>query len=276
VVSGTRSEMAAARMGLRTAICLLLTCLNGLTAVAQDTTKQSSPVPPAKDSSEQGLKPAATTSKGIAGRVDAIARRGERIVFDTDSTVERFTRRTDPASRFVRRVSPVGFWVPVIAVAAQPMVWADEAKDGNESNAQYARAATAALAIGLLVSRTTKHFVHRARPCAGATNDSSDRAPDPAVARCARGSGVRDSTSFFSEHAMALFSIAAAESFYAQRANAPNATLVTASTFATAGVLSLGRIYQGHHWLSDVVVGAAVGTASGLLAAQLGPAARVR
>jgi membrane-associated phospholipid phosphatase len=41
-------------------------------------------------------------------------------------------------------------------------------------------------------------------------------------------------------------------------------------------VFSIGRIYQGHHWLTDVVIGAAVGTTSGFLAAQLAPAARGR
>jgi len=80
--------------------------------------------------------------------------------------------------------------------------------------------------------------------------------------------------SFFSEHTMALFAIAAATSFQAQRQQAANATQLTAITFTTASVFAAGRVYQRHHWLSDVLVGAAVGTASGFLAAQLTPAAR--
>ena len=70
---------------------------------------------------------------------------------------------------------------------------------------------------------------------------------------------------------MSVFAIAAAASFQAQRQNAPNAEVVTATTFSAAAVLAVGRIYQRHHWLSDVIVGAAVGTASGFLGAQLTP-----
>ena len=76
---------------------------------------------------------------------------------------------------------------------------------------------------------------------------------------------------------MALFAIAAATSFQAQRQNAPNANLLTTTTFSIAGAMGIERIYQRHHWLSDVIVGAAVGTGSGFLAAQLVPArSRVR
>ena len=94
-----------------------------------------------------------------------------------------------------------------------------------------------------------------------------------AHAACSR-SGVGNQTSFFSEHTMSVFAIAAGTSFQAQRQNAPNAELVTAVTFTAATVLAVGRIYQRHHWLSDIIVGAAVGTASGFLGAQLTPTYR--
>ena len=191
--------------------------------------------------------------------------------------VERWSQRGDAVSRAFRAVTPVAFWVPVVGVTAVPLVWADESEDGHRLNAAYARNTAAALALGFVASRTAKHFIRRARPCTG--EDPGDIAIGhlrDSTARCPAGSHVSSYSSFFSEHTMALFAIAAATSFQAQRRSAPNAGLVTVATFSGASLFSVARIYQRHHWLSDVLVGAAVGTASGFAAAQLVPAARRR
>jgi len=203
----------------------------------------------------------------------AAVRRGEAVVFEADSAVARWSLHPDPASRTLRHLSPVAFWVPVVVVAGEPLIWADEAQDRHRLNAQYARSSTEALALGFVVSRATKRFVHRARPCTGAApGDVFTHALADTLHKCPRGSAVSDYSSFFSEHAMALFAIASAATFQAQRQHAPNANTLAAAAFGGATVFSVGRIYQRHHWLSDVLVGAAVGTASGFLAAQLVPA----
>jgi membrane-associated phospholipid phosphatase len=204
-----------------------------------------------------------------------VARRTERTIFDTDSAVAQWSRHDDPASRTLRSLSPVAFWVPVVTVTAVPLIWADESQDGHRLNAQYARNAAAALTLGFVASRTTKHFIHRARPCTGREpEDITFRPVADSLPQCPRGSHVSGYSSFFSEHTMALFAIAAAASFQAQRQNAPNAATVTVASFSGASVFSIARIYQRHHWLTDVLVGAAVGTASGFAASQLGPARR--
>ena len=192
-------------------------------------------------------------------------------MFDVDSAVAQWSLRNDPTSRALRAIAPFAFWVPVAAVVTVPATWADEAQDGNHVNASYARSATTALAFGFVTSRTVKHFVHRARPCTGAGPSGRVTDADSVNASTCSSHGVRNQTSFFSEHTMSVFAIAAGTSFQAQRQNAPNAELVTAATFTAATVLAVGRIYQRHHWLSDVIVGAAVGTASGFLGAQLTP-----
>jgi membrane-associated phospholipid phosphatase len=193
-------------------------------------------------------------------------------VFGADSAVESWTSHDDRASRTLRKLSPIAFWVPIAAVATTPVVWADEAQDGNAMNAQYARSATAALAFGFIASRTAKYFVHRARPCTGESPGVIlvGTLPD-SLPPCDKGSHVAGYTSFFSEHTVALFAIASAATFQAQRQNDRNAAPIAAVAFTGASVFSLGRIYQHQHWLSDVLVGAAVGTASGWLGAQLGP-----
>lgn len=202
------------------------------------------------------------------------AREAERVVFDADSTVAQWSVHDDPVSRALRRLSPVAFWVPIAAVAAVPVIWADEAQDGHGLNAAYARNATAGVALGLVASRITKHFVHRARPCTGeAPGDISVRRLADSLPQCPPGSHVRSYASFFSEHTMVLFAIASSMTFQAQRRSAPNAALVAGVSFPAAAVLSIGRIYEHHHWLTDVLVGAGVGTACGFLAAQLAPSA---
>ena len=199
----------------------------------------------------------------------AAVRRGARSIFAVDSTVELWSRHPDPASGALRHLAPVAFWVPVVAVVSSPLVWADEAQDGNYLNAQYARSATTALALGFIASRATKHFVRRTRPCGVEVAADSLRGAG-AMSRCP-GSSVRSNASFFSEHAMAVFAIASAATFQSQRQSAPNANAIVAVSMTAATAIGISRIYQHHHWLSDVVIGAAVGTASGFLSAQLAP-----
>ena len=210
----------------------------------------------------------------IGRRAVVVARKGERVMFGVDSAAEVWKQHDDRVSRTLRQLSPVAFWIPVAAVPATPIVWADESQDGNILNARYARSATAALALGLIASRTTKHFIHRARPCTGeGPGDVSVGRQSDSLQGCPKGSHVGAYSSFFSEHTVALFAIASAATFQAQREQAPNAATIAGVAFGAASVGSIARLYQHHHWLSDVVIGAAVGTGAGWLSAQLGPRA---
>lgn len=254
-------------------LLILVAALAGLQAAplaAQDTLI----VKVSRDSSVSGdstsgsrLQRLRTAGRRLGGGSIAIARRGARSIFALDSTVELLSRHPDPASGALRYVAPVAFWVPVVAVVATPLVWAEEAQDGNQLNAQYARSATTALALGFLASRATKHFIRRTRPC-GMTVAGDSLATGGPTSRC---SLVRSDASFFSEHAMAAFAIASAATFQAQRQSAPNANAIAGLAMTAATGVAISRIYQHHHWLSDVVVAAAVGTASGFLSAQLAP-----
>src|SRR5439155_17369029 len=113
--------------------------------------------------------------------------------------------RTDRASRLMRGAAPVAFWLPPLATVAAPAIWADERRDGHAINAQNARAATQALALGFIVSRTTKAIGHRARPCSGEPPDSVFLHPVSDPSRCARERLISAYTSFFSEHTMSAF-----------------------------------------------------------------------
>jgi membrane-associated phospholipid phosphatase len=208
----------------------------------------------------------------IRRRSVGVLRGGVGALFQTDSVADAWAQRDDPPSRALRAAAPVAFWVPVAAVAILPTTWLDQAGDGHQVNASYARAATTSLALGLVVSRTTKALIHRARPCTGAAPDSVFVHPVSSDAPgCARARGMSGYSSFFSEHAMAAFAIASAASFQAQRRNDPKAGLITAVGFSAATAIGVARVYQHHHWLSDVLVGAAVGTASGFVGSRLTP-----
>lgn len=247
------------------ALCL---CVAAAPAAAQDTL--ATPAAVSRDSLADSTAPGRMerlrrNAQQVGGGTVALARRGAHSIFTVDSTVEQWTRRGAPTSGVMRYVAGVAFWVPVAAVVTPPLVWADEARDGNHLNAQYARTATTALAMGFVASRTVKHFVRRTRPCGLQVADTSSAG---ASVTCA-GTSVRRNASFFSEHTMAVFALASAATFQAQRQLAPNANTIALVSFTAATGLGLARIYQRHHWLSDVVVGAAVGTVSGYLSAQL-------
>ncbi len=198
------------------------------------------------------------------------ARAGERFVFRADAATDRFARHHDPGNALLRRGAPIAYWTPFAAVAAAPVVWGDALAERRDAAAVYGGSSTAALALGFAVSRAAKHFVHRARPCTDLGPETvSLRSMSDTTTSCFGGWGVAHNTSFFSEHAMAMFAIAAASSFTAQRTNDPHADAIAAVSFSIATAVGVGRVYQRHHWLSDVLVGAAVGTGAGYLAAQI-------
>jgi membrane-associated phospholipid phosphatase len=72
-----------------------------------------------------------------------------------------------------------------------------------------------------------------------------------------------DYLSFPSGHATVAFSVS---SILAARINRPMATV---GLYTIAAVTSFSRVYNDEHWLSDVFLGAAIGTASGLTVASL-------
>jgi membrane-associated phospholipid phosphatase len=231
--------------------------LSGFVTVAMTLGAQDSASLARADSAASRAQRARAAAVRISDRTVRLARRGAILTFDVDSTVEYWTTHDDAGSAVARRVSPIAFWVPVAAVAAQPFIWADESREGHLVNSDYARSATAALAMGFITSRTTKHFIRRERPCAREADSTG---------HC---SLVKANASFFSEHTMAVFAIASSATFLAQRRHAKNANAIATLTFGSAGLVGIGRIYEHHHWLSDVVVGALVGAGAGWVAAQL-------
>ena len=70
--------------------------------------------------------------------------------------------------------------------------------------------------------------------------------------------------SFWGGHSMLAFSVAAASTQVARLRGRPGWRWLAAVTFAGAAATAWLRVAADRHWLTDVVVGAGVGTAVGL------------
>jgi membrane-associated phospholipid phosphatase len=154
--------------------------------------------------------------------------------------------------------------VLLLTAVAQPLVDAGLVAWAGDKNSDVAGQMFAidfsAFAVSGFLNFYTKALVGRARPY------SRDCSEDRPTAECA---SADRTMSFFSGHAATTFT--AAGLACAHHSNLPLYGSAGADVIACAGMMSLAtatgllRIVADKHYLSDVLVGAAVGTASGLL-----------
>lgn len=113
-----------------------------------------------------------------------------------------------------------------------------------------------ALALSTVVTVTLKGLIGRARPDASPTRQYDFRF----------GTGFThdERGSLPSLHSASAFSVAAVASVESARWW-PHSGWVGPVAYTTAGMVAISRLYSNRHWLSDVLGGAAVGIASGLL-----------
>jgi len=115
---------------------------------------------------------------------------------------------------------------------------------------------TEAIAISGIATGAIKGLVGRARPY---VNDN-----DPSSFALDRGFHNAQDTSFPSGHATAAFAAAAVVAGESQRWWPSAARYVAPAAYGTATLVALARLYSNKHWASDVVMGAGIGTLSGL------------
>jgi membrane-associated phospholipid phosphatase len=147
-------------------------------------------------------------------------------------------------------------WATLVAATALPLGAALTADNVGKSDVIVPlEAAGAALAT----VETVKHIVHRPRPYAHYCE------PPAAGALCK----VDSRLSFFSGHTAAAFAAATAAGEIARMKGYRNATTIRSTGLALAAATGLLRTAADRHYLSDVVVGAAVGWAIGKGVARL-------
>lgn len=146
-------------------------------------------------------------------------------------------------------------------MAAGAILWgAGEIRD-NSSNIAMGRSATQALIASSLLTGTLKFAFGRARPFVHADTNSRDF-------KLGRGWGDDSYRAFPSGHTTAAFAFAAAMSQERARLRGRSGG-VDALAYGSATLIGLSRMMLDKHWLSDVLVGAAIGTAGGILTVRL-------
>lgn len=116
---------------------------------------------------------------------------------------------------------------------------------------------TEAVLFGSGITWVLKGLTGRARPFATADTTAHDF-------KFGGGFGNAARQSFPSGHATAAFAAAAAVTSEAERGWPGHFWLVAPVMYGGASLVGLSRMYHDKHWASDVVLGAAVGTFSGL------------
>jgi membrane-associated phospholipid phosphatase len=127
---------------------------------------------------------------------------------------------------------------------------------GNERMADLGLHGTEAIGVGLGVVTVAKMLAGRARPYVDVRN--------PRDFRLGRGVRHEEYRSFPSGHTVMAFSAAAAVTSEATRWWPDSRWYVGPAMYGGASLVGLSRMYNNKHWASDVLVGAAVGTFSGL------------
>ena len=116
---------------------------------------------------------------------------------------------------------------------------------------------TEATIAGAAITEVLKGFVGRARPYVSADTN-------PHTFKFLSGFGNDQRASFPSGHATIAFAAAAAASSEVGREYPKLKWIVGPILYTSAAFVGLARMYQSQHWASDVVMGAGIGTFTGL------------
>lgn len=126
----------------------------------------------------------------------------------------------------------------------------------NKEMADLGLHGTEAVAIGTIIITVGKGAAGRARPY-----QSPD---DPRNFKLNRGWKHEEYRSFPSGHSVAGFAAASAVTAETSRFWPKSTWIVGPVMYGGAGLIAATRMYANKHWASDVIVGAAIGTFSGL------------
>ncbi len=165
-----------------------------------------------------------------------------------NTQTDRFLRN---ASRDVQYVADPGSIVIGVAMygAGRLAGWRDVADLGLHG--------TEAVVVSGAFTALIKAFAGRARPYLSADTNAHDF-------KFARGFGKNGYNSFPSGHTSAAFAAAAAVTSESQRWWPAGTWIVAGTMYGGATLVGASRMYNNAHWASDVVLGAAIGTFSGI------------
>ena len=115
--------------------------------------------------------------------------------------------------------------------------------------------------VASLTGNSLKYVLGRARPYVSGATKPNDFA-------IGSGFGNGDRQAFPSGHSYSAFAAAAAVTAETRRWWPQSTWIVAPVMYGGATMVGLSRMYHNQHWVSDVVLGAAIGTFSGLKVVQ--------
>lgn len=203
--------------------------------------------PPAAFSRFEARRFAAVFGLGVvAYSVDEIAR-------------ERVNGVSDPSGSLGARLADIGnFYGSPGAIGFGALMWGGGLVAKRPTIATSGLRALEAIAVSGVVTSVLKETMGRARPYI-----TTDGRADWQLFRGTRTS-TGDYESFPSGHATAAFAFAAAVTAEVALRAPERARTVGVVTYGLAGLSAYARMHGDRHWLSDVTVGAGVGTVTAL------------
>jgi membrane-associated phospholipid phosphatase len=207
------------------------------------------------DTIARSRKPLFTSSDAIAAGAFTLAtlavipldRPAARVLQDSTRQASRFLRHQATNVRLIAEPGSLIIGGTLYAVGRL---------SGNERMADLGLHGTEAIGVGLGVVTVAKVLAGRARPYVNLD--------DPRDFRLGRGLRHEEYRSFPSGHTVMAFSAAAAVTSETTRWWPSSRWYVGPLMYGGASLVGLSRMYNNKHWASDVLVGAAVGTFSGL------------
>ncbi len=128
---------------------------------------------------------------------------------------------------------------------------------GWKNVADFGLHGTEAIVVAAGATTLLKEVAGRARPFVSTDNNPHDF-------RFGRGLKGDDFQSFPSGHTSAAFALASTVTSESERWWPHQTWIVAPATYGAATLVGLSRMYNNEHWASDVVLGAAIGTFSGI------------
>ena len=145
--------------------------------------------------------------------------------------------------------------IPAIQLGALVVASRDERPDDSDGFLTDGLAVVESVVIAGLLNQTVKFAVGRQRPYAHV---------DPEVPAT-----VEDNLSFYSGHSTLVFTLVAASGTVAQMRDYRWAPWIWTGGLALASGTAYLRMAGDRHWLTDIAVGAAIGTAVGIAVPRL-------
>jgi membrane-associated phospholipid phosphatase len=230
---------------------LPLALLLSLAAPPYGALAQTAPTPAATE-----LPPAPLLAP-VDGYLAGVALLGTAALAPLDLHVARIARRPGFQEPAALRVSSRGLdllGVPGTVLLAGGL-WVGGRKADAPATATAGVRAGEAIVLAEVLTYGLKVATGRARPRASPE--------DPLSFGLGRGLRSGDFRSFPSAHSSAAFATAVALAGEIRDGGGRGAGLAAGGLYSAAGLVALSRIYHDEHWLSDVVMGSAVGAYSG-------------